>query len=347
MCGIIGGVKKKKLDLAAFAVDQFQDQRARGTRGFGLLTQVRGAKPVLKQATCEIKALLDLYQPEAHTADLLLFHHRTPTSSENLLSQTHPFAIRHKELGYTYHVVHNGVIGNCSDLYHKHKALGYRYRSDLTARADKYLTFNDSESVAVEFARYLDGATKKIHATGSYALVAFREDKQTHAIDKVYMLAHNNPLSIVHDKDGLRFASELRGTALKADRLYVYDIAKDKLTHKAADLAPEPKVKPYTWAGLAPTDDNPIISSIYDIKQSDDKYDENGTRDATSDVPADSLSDDLETLREQAADAVDSYMDELRLADGPLSADVDATTGEVRKALVEARDLLLTAKPTI
>jgi len=43
---------------------------------------------------------------------MIIAHHRYPTSTKNLINQTHPIQVSNELLEHDYLVIHNGVITN-------------------------------------------------------------------------------------------------------------------------------------------------------------------------------------------------------------------------------------------
>lgn len=116
MCGIIFAKSLNGKKVNRLVVEQFQDQISRGTEGFGVIRQEINEKTglpelVVDRATEETKFLFDLH-PGINGSEMILAHHRTPTSTENATHQTHPIYVTHDLLKYDYYIAHNGVIYN-------------------------------------------------------------------------------------------------------------------------------------------------------------------------------------------------------------------------------------------
>ena len=159
MCGIIGIINKDGKPANKWIVDQYQDQQARGTKGFGVILVDKNGDYLIHRATTEAKALLDLHYNEA---PIIFMHHRWPTSSENKLQQTHPITINDGSLKHKYLFLHNGIIKNDYELKTNHEKLGFVY----TTYDKETFKFNDSESAAIEVARFIEKQIKKIAAEG-------------------------------------------------------------------------------------------------------------------------------------------------------------------------------------
>ena len=217
MCGIIGFIPKdpKAKNTGKYIIEQYQRQLSRGQRGFGLMS-IYENKVIIDRATEPVKALLDARDS---TAPIQFFHHRMPTSTENEIEQTHPFLISHDELGFDYYVIHNGVIRNPHELMKIHtEELGYAYNTLQKSEINEsqygyhntYNKFNDSETLAIEAARYFDGKSEDIGCFGTIAFIVIRMAKKTHKpIDILWSRNKGNPLEMVETKHGLLIASEV------------------------------------------------------------------------------------------------------------------------------------------
>lgn len=226
MCGLIGWLGKEHDSPAArakqYVVEQFEDQQGRGTRGFGVVRiDDRGYVHVLR-ATEPVKMMIDLYNSETKH---LFLHHRSPTSSANTLDQTHPLEVDHDELKFRWLIMHNGTISNDDTLKTKHEKLGYVY---LTEYKEKYVNytaskFNDSESLAIELARFLEGKQGVIEAKGGFAFMAISMTKDTR-VHKVYIGQNGyGGINLADYGYGFAFASEERaGEAVSKDTAVVF-----------------------------------------------------------------------------------------------------------------------------
>ena len=212
MCGLIGWFSHDDSSVAPdLVLDQYERQHSRGKNGFGLIRVSKDTVEV-KRATEPVKALLDVALSKTPT---LMFHHRMPTSTDNEMEQTHPLVVSHKELKFDYLVMHNGVIRNSRELRPKHEELGYIYHT-LTESAYKYSgyagsyeKFNDSESLAIELARFIEDRTDGVSAFGSNAFMALALDKKTRKPVTIYFGTNGgNELSFM-DAMGLLIGSEL------------------------------------------------------------------------------------------------------------------------------------------
>lgn len=237
MCGIIAAFSKKE-SVNEFVLNQYEDQHSRGTQGFGAVFIKDDGTYEVKRATEPIKALIDLNLTESK---MIMFHHRYPTSSENKINQTHPLFVSNKTLSHDYLIIHNGVIYNDKELNTTHEGIGFSYRTkyteDTTLKKDK---FNDSESLAIEIARYLDGQTTEMDVKGSAAFVCLQIDKANQKVIKaMYGTNGGSPLK-AHISPGKVFLSSVGiGTEVAKNVLYTINMKTLKVEHKPMVFAEE------------------------------------------------------------------------------------------------------------
>lgn len=269
MCGIVTKIWHKPIDskdAIENILEMYTQQRSRGTDGFGFMVIKKNLEIARYRATTEqgiTKMLKDL------DGDILgiIFHHRFPTSTANLVNCAHPIKVNHKDLKYDYYAIHNGVIYNCDDIKDKHDELGYKYETQYTEKtAYQFIKgktknwetqeveyYNDSEAIAVEAARYLENKIDVFKPTGSYAVVMLQVDKETkRAVTVHYFRNTSSPL--IMDKQGiLCLRSEKRqagfvydtNTYATSDSVVPFDISTlDLKTGKTTTK--EIKLPPYT-----------------------------------------------------------------------------------------------------
>jgi predicted glutamine amidotransferase len=208
MCGIIGFIGRTGGEPAQdFIMDQYQEQHARGQKGFGLIRATKDSV-IVKRAVEPVKALLDISRaPES----VLIFHHRMPTSTDNTMDQTHPMFISQDDLTHDYYIVHNGVIRNAQEMFKEHtEVLGYTYRTFKDSPSAYYHKFNDSESFAIELARVIDGKQDTVRTLGSMAYMGLKVDKKTkRPVSAFWGTNGGNTLTWDETPSGLAIASEL------------------------------------------------------------------------------------------------------------------------------------------
>lgn len=221
MCGIVYAHDFTGNPVNNGILQQFDKQRARGTEGFGLFDGLH-----LVRAAREDKILKWLVK---YDSDLLLFHHRNPTSTINVKRAAHPFSTREYFGDNQYIMVHNGVITNPDEMYEKHQKMGIKYQSQLVDG-----TFNDSEALAWELALTLEGKQEKLEARGGIAFVCMKLVKGEKS--KLYFGRNSSPLNMYRDKQGIALSSEGPGESIDDQKLYTFNYDLNRLTKRAFDI---------------------------------------------------------------------------------------------------------------
>ena len=232
MCGLVGWLSKNQSvsteRVKNYVVDQYEDQQSRGTKGYGLLEIKEDGYIDVKRATTEAKMLLDAYMSKVRH---LLLHHRSPTSTENFIDQTHPIEVEHDELKHLWYVMHNGCIHNANELKKKHEALGYVYLTENKVQYTNYVgsKFNDSESLAIELARFIEevgeeGKPPVMNTRGGFAFIAVAANKKG-KIQKVYLGTNGyGGLNLADNGQGYYFASEEKtGESIPKDTIIQFN----------------------------------------------------------------------------------------------------------------------------
>ena len=234
MCGIVAAFSKKA-NVNNEVLLQFEDQSSRGTNGFGSIFLDEDGEFSLDRSTGQIKAIIDIKLKESKQ---IIFHHRTPSSSKNKISQTHPILIKSGDLKHQYFIVHNGVIYNSDERkkYHEDE-LGYVYSTHAEEKAwgdTKEWMYNDSETLGYDIARFIEGQTTKIKSAGSAAFILARVSRKTGKINRVYYGRNTgNPLMLKSNgKTKLSLSSEGKGSMVKEDKLYSFALKDYKVTKK-------------------------------------------------------------------------------------------------------------------
>lgn len=242
MCGIIMSHNQKE-PVNEWIVNQFEDQHSRGTKGFGIIDIDKNGDYTVSRATEGAKFMFDLHKKES---SCLIVHHRIPTSTPNYLSQTHPIEVDNGSLANKYLVIHNGCISNANELKKKHEELGFVYTTAETFEEKNHVNnyfekFNDSESLAIEVARFIEKQTEKIGAYGSAAFIAVQIDKKTNKAIKIFFGRNTgNPLNMSFSRGKLRLSSEGEGDNIKEFTLYSWDF-KGKMKKVKMPFAELPK----------------------------------------------------------------------------------------------------------
>ena len=205
-------------------LEQYDKQKSRGQRGFGIFD---GQEMNMVHETKEDSILKWLVK---YDSNLLLMHHRLPTSTVNVKRAAHPFSTK-KFFGKTqYILIHNGHISNAWDLLDDHENLGINYYSFLDD-----LTFNDSEALLWDFALFMEGKQDKIKARGAMAFICLKLVKGK--LEKMYFGRNTNPLVLFRTKEGIALSSEGEGGELiERDKLYTWNYKLKRLTKRPLDF---------------------------------------------------------------------------------------------------------------
>lgn len=235
MCGIIYAQNFNGQPVNVNVFDQYVSQRSRGHEGFGLFNGKH-----LVHAAQEERIINWLVKPK-NDSDMLLFHHRFPTSTINVKKAAHPFTSKKRYGDTEYVMIHNGVITNAKELRQEHEAKGITYHSVLDNG-----TFNDSEALMWDLAETLEGNQEKLTAYGMIAFICVKLVKGVP--ERLYFGRNTRPLNMTRTKTNILLSSEGEGEAIKADQLYTYNYQLKRLTKRYFKV---PSFKPYdpeTWA---------------------------------------------------------------------------------------------------
>lgn len=330
MCGIIAAFNKKG-EVNDWVVNQYEEQYNRGTDGFGeVLIDKDGSYKVLR--ACEpTKALIDLYM---NKSEAIVMHHRTPTSTDNWLDQTHPIKVSDGSLKYDYLVVHNGCISNADTLKTAHEKLGFTYNTayETTTGVSK---FNDSEALAIEVARFIEEQTKAIGTQGSAAFVALQVTKDKKNPSKLVRIFFGrndgSPLNMSASNKKVRISSEGEGEEVKSYTLYSFTTDNYKFKKKNMPFV---SVK----ATEKETDDIGYSLTRISPRYDGSMYD-NWVSDKIS-TPDEPISSEREKIIKEFKDkiivAADSFADELSEDAVNFLPNAAWATGEIADAVYEA-----------
>lgn len=238
MCGIIAAfstkIKTKKTEILAedvnkFIINQYEDQKSRGERGFGIIRIGENNEVEVDRATEPTKFILDLYTKKSN---MIIAHHRQPTSTDNKLAQTHPIFVSNETLKKEYYVIHNGIISNSHSLRDKHiKDFNFEYTTEYQevykySQTTGSLKFNDSEALAIELALYIEKKKNFIETKGGAAFIVLEMNKETGQAEKVYFGKNTSysDLKMSKSRGKLRISSEGEGEDVKEETLYSFKI---------------------------------------------------------------------------------------------------------------------------
>ena len=233
MCGIIHTKRYDNKSVAKITEKRYQKQKQRGMDGFGYCALRNGKLEAIVLDTAETGILAKL---EKENADEIMFHHRLPTSTPNLIEATHPIVVKNDKLKYNYYVINNGIITNADALLAEHKKRGFNYTTKMTKKIITEINtygqdyFNDSEALAIELALRLEGKKETIDAYGSIAFIALQVEKQTDEVTNLYFgRNYGSPLCIEEGKGFISIKSE-GGKSLMTNTLYCLNYATNKIT---------------------------------------------------------------------------------------------------------------------
>lgn len=240
MCGIIAhfhtGENKEPVNEGVIA--QYEDQHARGKEGFGVVTINEKMEAKVARATEGTKFMWDLHMIPSR---FMMVHHRFPTSTGNYMDQTHPIVVDNGSLAHIYLVVHNGVISNDDEKKKEHEDLGFIYTTEYKTTGNVH-KFNDSETLAIEAARFIEGQVNKIDIQGSVAFVALQINRKTKKVERLYFARNSrSPLNMAKTRNKLYLSSQGKGNEVTVNTLYSCKLdAEMRLTRKAVSFAIEP-----------------------------------------------------------------------------------------------------------
>ena len=280
MCGICY-VRRLDSKLASKMIEKrYRKQKERGSEGFGYVAICDNIVKVYRRSATE-KSIIEKLNEE--TATEILFHHRFPTSTPNFAEASHPIKVDNEKLSHIYYVVHNGIISNDDELKPQHEAEGYKYTTELVQKwrnggntIQKQIMWNDSEALAIELAKDLDGEALGIpQMTGSIAFIALQVDKKSKEVTKVFFGRNSgNPLKLETVKGQfIGITSQGSGINIKENTLYTIDNRTNEVEEKAYTIGVT-----YRYAGYNYTDDyddngyNLLPAKAKGTYKDDDKY---------------------------------------------------------------------------
>ena len=263
MCGLVALWSKKNKPVGQQVFNLYEKQAARGKQGYGFIAIDRNGMVVgehRSKTELEIKKLLN-----KEKAPMVMFHHRFPTSTDNTMGTTHPMNVSHEELEFDYRLAHNGIIRNADARKTAHESLGYVYTTEHYEEHEavyndgtreyvggKGLKFNDSESLAIDIARHLDGKQDDVPSIGPVAFWAVRLVKGTNQVVSIYYGKNaGRDLTTVKGKNYMGIASE-HGEDIDEMKIFSYEFGDHQLYEQEFPIeASRPvAISPYVNAAL-------------------------------------------------------------------------------------------------
>lgn len=278
MCGLIAVIKRNyKKHTGSKVINYYESQKKRGSEGFGYIA-IKDNKIVRVVRSKNDKDIKKFLNDEK--ADHILFHHRKPTSTENTLGTTHPILVSHPELEFDYYFAHNGIIRNTSYLKKEHEKLGYHYNTEHSEKTyveytngtkeiveSSALVHNDSESLAIELARYIEGKSKTINAIGAMAFWGVSFDKATKEVGEIFFGKNYGREFGIDDTNKFCSLVSESGASIKEMKLFSFKLD-DKFNFQEIPLPvneDKKEVQVYNYnTRVANTDDLPMFSNEVD-----------------------------------------------------------------------------------
>ncbi len=225
MCGIVYSQSFTGKPVNKTIIERYVAQRSRGSDGFGFFVPDSNR---LSHNPRETRMFRDLRRQKKATE--ILFHHRFPTSTANVRNACHPFSTK-DYFKHNYVLVHNGVLWNENRLKVEHEALGIEYTSQQDDGS-----FNDSEALAFDVARYLEGDVSEIKAQGSIAFICIQRDRTGKKTGLYFARNTGNPLVMHKTGKELTLSSEGKGELIQPDTMYRYDYATGSITKSFCEI---------------------------------------------------------------------------------------------------------------
>jgi asparagine synthetase B (glutamine-hydrolysing) len=235
MCGIVYLKSFTNDRVNRRVLKQYKHQMNRGREGFGFYIPSTN-RMAHHPAENRIKNLL-----RGNPASEVLFHHRFPTSTDNVRNACHPFSTKSYFGTKQYVMVHNGYLYNEAVLKADHTALGVEYVS-----VQPNGRFNDSEALMWDIALYLEGDQAKLEAQGAIAFVMI--ERENDVATKLHFARNTSPLNMLYTESELMLSSEGPGKPIEPDMLYTYDYASGELTTIPLEI-PD-----YSWSSSRESD---------------------------------------------------------------------------------------------
>lgn len=163
-----------------------------------------------------------------NASEEILFHHRFPTSTENVRNACHPFSTKDYFGKTQYVMVHNGWLTNQAELKLDHVQQGISY---VSTQPDG--RFNDSEALMYDLALTFEGRQAKPRAEGVASFIMI--ERLNGEPIKLHFGRNSYPLNMVFDKNTLSLSSEGEGEPINEDTHYTY-------TYATGELAQEPLI---------------------------------------------------------------------------------------------------------
>ena len=234
MCGIVYKHNFDGTPVNNDILQQYDKQSSRGKQGFGLFDGEY--KHIVKESK-EDSILKWLVK---YDSNLIMFHHRFPTSTENVKRAAHPFSTKDYFGDTQYILVHNGIISNADEMYDEHVKLGIEYNSLLSDGS-----FNDSEALLWDTALTLQGRQDKPKVYGGVAFLCVELHKGE--LENLWYYRNwGRPLRLYRGVDSIEISSEGKGVEVPENKLYRFDYTDQVINFGEYPQFLIPSYKPYT-----------------------------------------------------------------------------------------------------
>lgn len=374
MCGIIYAHKPSG-NVSKTVRKRYVAQAARGKQGYGFLPVSNNRLQKVQRAKWEKDSLAQLKETNVNE---ILYHHRHPTSTENLINTTHPFVIKHEDFEYDYYIVHNGVITSTHADRVRHEKMGINYSTlhekkevshfpNLGVSEEELVNtkHNDSESLAWDVALFLEGKADDLPFVGAAALIGIQATKSGRK--KGVFFGHNAGRPLIEEihkgKNGPLYIlkSEGKGGSVVEDKLFFRD-NKGDLSSWNVDIGTYhvPRTMPGAPMGYGANPPQRNVHSPYQPHTSNKVHrlpSPSDFNETSIDEYMENVSEELnkrwDSINDRLADInyeVNGWNDEIRATVDP--AEKDCIREEIRALKNEERklnnelDMLLESDPT-
>lgn len=145
MCGIICCVVQDSTAVRENVLKIFKNQEGRGKEGFGMA--IKRGESIYRHRAKTLKKIRRSKLWNVRVGDILMFHHRLPTSTPNLPRCNHPIMNENQSIA----LIHNGHIHN----YNHYDFRTHRFETAIYYVKEKKTDITDSEKLVHVFEDYL------------------------------------------------------------------------------------------------------------------------------------------------------------------------------------------------
>jgi glucosamine 6-phosphate synthetase-like amidotransferase/phosphosugar isomerase protein len=247
MCGILGVYVNNPKDVSKTLYSILMNQIGRGKEGFGVVKFRNGSAYRIRTKSKVLFSVkyIDFWN-DIQKGDILLVHHRMPTSTSNNVEQNHPIANESKSI----YLIHNGMVTDWRKLYHSLKKEGHSFETEIkepvryyqyssygfNTKTQKELIITDTE-VLVHILE--SEGIKAIPKTDGMITIAYI-DKAEH--DRINLFRKRMPVYVYQDENSnVFFSSEFNDK----EKRFINEIELSDYEHGYIDSRGYHKVKVY------------------------------------------------------------------------------------------------------